>query len=65
MQAKSSGLQTMTIITGAHAGKQGIKRTASCAPCTKDQFEQWTRSEGIKIHVAVSAVQRSAIVAAK
>jgi hypothetical protein len=34
--------------TGANAARQSTKRTASYAPCTKDQFEQWTRSEDIK-----------------
>jgi hypothetical protein len=43
-----AGLQSMTIVTGANAAKQSIKRTASYAPCTKDQFEQWARSEEIK-----------------
>jgi hypothetical protein len=43
-----AGLQNMTIVTGANAAKQSIKRNVSYAPCTKDQFEQWTRSEDIK-----------------
>jgi hypothetical protein len=43
-----AGLQNMTIITGANAAKQSIKRSVGYAPCTKDQFEQWTRSEEIK-----------------
>jgi hypothetical protein len=43
-----AGLQNMTTVTGANAAKQSAKRTASYAPCTKDQFERWTRSEEIK-----------------
>jgi hypothetical protein len=43
-----AGLQNMTIVTGANTAKQSTKRTTSYAPCTKDQFEQWTRSEDIK-----------------
>jgi hypothetical protein len=40
-----AGLQNMTIVTGANAAKQATKRITSYAPCTKDQFDQWTRSE--------------------
>jgi hypothetical protein len=40
-----AGLQNMTIVTGANAARQSIERTTSFAPCTKDQFEQWTRAE--------------------
>ena len=43
-----AGLQNMTTVTGASAARQSTKRTVSYAPCTKDQFEQWTRSEDIK-----------------
>jgi hypothetical protein len=37
--------RNMTIVTGANAARQSIERTTSFAPCTKDQFEQWTRAE--------------------
>jgi hypothetical protein len=40
-----AGLQNMTIVTGATAAKQSTKRTVSYAPCTNDQFDQWTRAE--------------------
>jgi hypothetical protein len=43
-----AGLQNMTIITGANAARQRIKRTTNYAPCTKGQFERWARSENIK-----------------
>lgn len=39
-----AGLQNMTIVTGANTAKQNTKRTNSHAPCTKDQFEEWTES---------------------
>jgi len=37
-----AGLQNLTIVTGANAAKKTIKRAVSYAPCTADQFEQWT-----------------------
>jgi hypothetical protein len=43
-----AGLQNMIVVTGANAAQQSAKRTASYAPCTKDQFEQWARTEEIK-----------------
>ena len=37
----------MTIVIGANAAKQNIKRNAGHAPCTKDQFDKWARFEGV------------------
>ena len=45
-----AGLQNMTIVTGANAAKQATKRITSYAPCTKDQFDQWTRSTVRRYH---------------
>jgi hypothetical protein len=40
-----AGLQNMIVITGANAARKSTKRTTGYAPCTTDQFEQWTRGE--------------------
>jgi hypothetical protein len=44
-----AGLQSMTIVTGANAAKQSTKRIASYAPCTKQQFEQWSEGDDSQV----------------
>jgi hypothetical protein len=43
-----AGLRNMIVVTGANAARQSTKRTTSYAPCTTDQFEDWTRGGDIK-----------------
>jgi hypothetical protein len=40
-----AGLQNLTTVTGANVAKQSTKRATGYAPCTKDQFEQWTEGD--------------------
>jgi hypothetical protein len=40
-----AGLQNLIMVTGANARSRSIKRLVSYAPCTKKQFDGWTRSD--------------------